>query len=47
MGLDDELAFLIHLDECRPCWDLVYEAWKIRDAHLFQTKGKIPIELAS
>ena len=47
LSLDDELTFLIHLDDCRPCWDLVYEAWKARDAHLFQAGRKIPIELVS
>ena len=47
LSLDDELTFLVHLDDCKLCWDLVYEAWKARDAHLFQTTGKVPVELAS
>ena len=47
LGLDDELSFLVHLDECSACWNLVYAAWRARDAHLFKTTGKIPVELAS
>ena len=47
LSLDDELTFLVHLDDCRPCWDLVYEAWKARDAHLFRTARRIPVELVS
>ncbi len=45
LSLDDELTFLLHLDDCRLCWDLVYEAWKVRDAHLFQTTSRRPMEL--
>ena len=26
LPLDEELSFLIHLDDCNACWDLVYEA---------------------
>ena len=47
LSLDDELSFLVHLDECSACWNLVYAAWRARDAHLFKTTGKIPVELAS
>ncbi len=47
LSLDDELTFLLHLDDCRTCWDLVYEASKVRDAHLFQTKRRPPMEMAS
>ncbi len=34
--LDDKLNFLFHLDQCRNCWNALYEAAKVRHPEYYR-----------
>jgi len=33
---DDRLDFLLHLDECPNCWELIYKATKAQHPHFYK-----------
>ncbi len=47
LTIDAKLDFLIHVENCRDCWEEVFTASKARDAHFYRNGKKQPVSRGS
>jgi hypothetical protein len=40
LELEDQLDFLVHVDTCTHCWDVVYNATKARHPHYYKSTSR-------